>query len=353
MSFSQLQSQLHVPVSSPQRLADDGLIFGESQAMKALQAKIAIVAASRVPVLIYGENGTGKELLARSIHRLSSAKNNGTFLKINCAAVPASLFESELFGYEKGAFTGANSKKLGRVALGNKGTLFLDEITEIDPVSQAKLLQLLQDGSFCPIGGQEDTKVDLRVICATNRDPEIEVANGSFREDLYYRINVISLRLPSLRERREDIPCLAQHFIDAFNIKFNCQARPLSQGLTNALQAYHWPGNVRQLENMMKRYVILGSEEVIAGELNSNGHANHAFASIPRISAGESISLKRVTKDMVRSFEREIITKMLEVHRWNRAEAARALNISYRSLLYKVKNSQLVSPRLNGGAEPR
>jgi len=333
-------------------VTDESLIFGESQAMKALQAKLTTVATSKVPVLICGESGTGKELLARLIHQRSSSSNCGAFVKVNCAAVPASLFESELFGYEKGAFTGANGKKLGRVAGGNKGTLFLDEITEIDIAAQAKLLQLLQDGSFCPIGGHEDTRVEIRVICSTNRNPELEVANGNFRQDLYYRINVISLRLPALRERRHDVPGLAQHFIDSFNLRFNCQAKPLSRDLVQALQAYDWPGNIRQLENLMKRYVILGSEEALASELNSSKlNSNQLFTRLPEISAGESISLKRVTKDMVRNFERQIITKMLEVHRWNRTEAARALNISYRSLLSKVKSSQLASPRIQSNRE--
>jgi two-component system response regulator AtoC len=231
------------------------------------------------------------------------------------------------------------------VALANQGTLFLDEISETNPASQAKLLQLLQDGSFCAIGGQQDTKVEIRVICATNRDLDAEVANGTFREDLYYRINVVNLRLPSLRERRTDIPNLVAYFIQLFNLKFNCRARPVSAELLGALQEYHWPGNIRQLENMIKRYVILGSEEVIASELNSRTQASQTFTSIPDIAAGESISLKDITRDMVRDFERQVITKMLEAHQWNRAQAARALNISYRALLYKVKSSQLVSPR--------
>lgn len=349
--MSVLQSQSPQSLVS-QRAVANRLIFGESQVMKALHAKLTTVAISNVPVLIYGETGTGKELLARLIHRLSAVSERGAFVKLNCAAIPASLFESELYGYEKGAFTGAYGRKAGRVALGDKGTLFLDEVTEIDSASQAKLLQLLQDGSFCSVGGQQDTKVEIRVICATNRHPETEVANGNFRQDLYYRINVITLRLPSLRERREDIPTLVQYFIDLFNGEFNCQAPPISADLLNAFLRYDWPGNIRQLENLMKRYVILGSEEVIADELNSKASGNQLLA-IPEMSAGQSISLKCITKDMVRNFERHIITRMLELHRWNRMATARALEISYRSLLSKVKSSQIANPRTQRGAEQR
>ena len=236
--------------------------------------------------------------------------------------------------------------------MANSGTLFLDEVTELDEVCQAKLLQLLQEGSLCPADRHNDAPAEIRIICATNGNPEQNIASGTFREDLYYRINVIGLRLPPLRERREDIPGLAQHFVEFFNARFNCQAPPLSPRLTLALKAFDWPGNVSQLENMMKRYSILGSEEAIVGELNSNSQSHQLVADIPEISASKSISLKSVTKEMVRNFERQIITKVLEAHRWNRAEAARALNISYRSLLYKVKSSQVMNPRIQGNTLP-
>ncbi|SRR5579884_1410203 len=340
----ELQSRPWFASKSPDA---EALMIGRSEIMKRLHAQLGIIASSRVPVLIHGESGSGKELLARSIHNLAPEGSSTNFVRINCAAVPASLFESELFGYEKGAFTGANAKKLGRVATGHKGTLFLDGITELDSPSQAKLLQLLQDGSFCPVGGHEETRVDIRVICATTLDPQTEIANGNFRQDLYYRISVVTLRMPSLRERREDIASLAQHFIDLFNAKFNCQAKPLPASLIRALEAYDWPGNVRQLENLMKRYVILGAPEVVISELSPKRECDLCLPGMPVIRAGESISLKRVTKDMVRNFEDHIITKMLEAHRWNRTQAARALNISYRSLLYKVKHSQLGNSRDN------
>jgi len=347
MPNSQLESR---SFSAHVDFGDERFVFGQSSAMRALQAKLTTVAISRVPVLIYGQSGTGKELLARTIHRLSSM-SDGAFLKVNCAAVPATLFDSELSECEKDAFAGAKGKPPGQVESSNKGTLFLDEITEIDSASQVKVLELLQGGRVCFVGGRGDTEAEIRIICSTKGDPEREVANGSFREDLYYRINVISLRLPTLRERRDDIPALVEHFIESFNTKFSCQARPLSQRLIAALQSFDWPGNIRQLENMIKRYVILGSEEVIIGELNSKMQLNQLFADIPEFSVGKSISLKHVTKDMVRNFERQIITKVLEAHRWNRTEAARALNISYRSLLQKVKSSQLVNPRTQSSTE--
>jgi two-component system response regulator AtoC len=265
-------------------------------------------------------------------------------VKVSCPAIPNTLFESELFGYEKGAFTGANGKKAGRITLAAGGTLFLDEIGELDSALQAKLLQFLQDGRFCPIGGAYEEKVDIRVICATHRNLELEIANGTFREDLYYRINVLKLHLPPLRERTDDVADLVQYFIELFNEKFNCQATRVSPSLLSALEAYAWPGNIRQLENMMKRYVILGSEEAIAAELTEKSEKNQWLAPLPEFSPGDSISLKKVTRDMVRNFERRIITKMLQAHHWNRVHAARALNISYRALLYKVKDSQLIGP---------
>lgn len=321
---------------------DEYLIFGKSPQMQAIRSKIATVAANNIPVLIQGESGTGKELIARLIHKRSPLEH-GPFVKVSCPAIPNTLFESELFGYEKGAFTGANGRKAGRVTLANGGTLFLDEIGELDSVLQAKLLQFLQDGRFCPLGGGEQT-VDIRVICATHRNLESEVENGNFREDLFYRINVLNVQLPALRDRTDDVRALVQYFIDLFNENFNCQAPPVSSALLSALEAHSWPGNIRQLENMMKRYVILGSEEAVAVELTGKDQRNQWLANLPEFSPGDTISLKKVTRDMVRNFERRIITKMLHAHHWNRVHAARALNISYRALLYKVKDWHVVTP---------
>src|SRR5436305_14195438 len=206
------------------------IIFGATDRMQSLQRKLRVVAQANVPVLITGENGTGKEILARMIHYLSPW-NDGTFVKVNCPAIPGTLLESELFGYERGAFTGAYGSKPGRVEMAHRGTLFLDEISELDMSLQSKLLQLLQDGQFCRIGAQADKKVEVRIVCATNRKLEEEIQNGTFRQDLYYRINVVNLYMPPLRERRSDIGTLAAYFLEFYNRKYNCKARPLSPEL--------------------------------------------------------------------------------------------------------------------------
>ena len=316
--------------------------------MRGIQSRLRALARSNVPVLIQGESGTGKEVLARLIHACSEV-HAGPFVKISCPAIPSGLFESELFGYERGAFTGANSNRLGRVSLANGGTLFLDEIAELNLGLQAKLLQLLQDGRFCPIGAREEKSVEVRIICATNRNLEAAVADGAFRQDLFYRINVVSLLLPPLRHRKEDVPEFVRHFIDLYNSEFNCSAKSLSKQLLGLFQEYHWPGNIRQLENLVKRYVILESEEAISADLLVKSETTHTFAELPEVTRSASISLKKITKGMVREFERQIIIKMLQAHGWNRVETARALNISYRALLYKLKDCQVLAPQ-NGAA---
>ncbi len=318
-------------------LSED-LIFGNSRNMRGIQDRLKALARSNVPVLIQGESGTGKEVLARLIHA-SSFVHRGPFVKVSCPAIPAGLFESELFGYEKGAFTGANSNRLGRVSLANGGTLFLDEIAELDMGLQAKLLQLLQDGKFCPIGAQQEKSVEVRVICTTNRDLQAAVADGTFRQDLFYRIDVVNLQLPPLRQRKEDVPDLVKYFIDLYNTEFNCSTKSISKELLSLLQEYHWPGNIRQLENLIKRYVILGAEEPISNDLLPKQQSNIGAAEFSIVRGG-SMSLKKMTKDMVRDFERQIIIRTLQAHSWNRVQTARALNISYRALLYKLKESQ-------------
>jgi two-component system response regulator AtoC len=301
---------------------------------------LAKIAGANVPVLIQGESGTGKDIIARMIHAASPWKA-GPWVKVNCPAIPGTLLESELFGYEKGAFTGAYGMKPGRVEMAHRGTLFLDEISELDMALQSKLLQLLQDGQFCRIGAQEDKKVEVRVVCATNRKLEEEIASGSFRSDLFYRINVVNLHMPALRERAADIPQLVSYFLDYYNRKFNSRAPAPSADLMNAMKKYHWPGNVRELENLMKRYVILGTEDSIAGDLRPN---EQDFFSAD-ISVEGPISLKKITRQAVRELERKIILKVLQHHHWNRKSAARALNISYRALLYKIRDAGLPSNR--------
>src|SRR6202790_465732 len=216
----------------------DAIIFGKSEAMQSLRARMDKVASANVPVLIHGESGTGKDIIARMIHGLSPWKG-GPFVKVNCPAIPGTLLESELFGYEKGAFTGAYGTKPGRVEMAHRGTLFLDEISELDLALQSKLLQLLQDGQFCRIGAQEDKKVEVRVVCATNRKLEQEIESGTFRADLFYRINVVNLHMPALRERASDIPDLVDYFLEYYNRKFNARANPLSPELMNAFKKYH------------------------------------------------------------------------------------------------------------------
>ena len=314
----------------------DAVVFGRSEAMQALRARLDKVAAANVPVLIQGESGTGKDIIARMIHACSPWKS-GPFVKVNCPAIPGTLLESELFGYEKGAFTGAYGSKPGRVELAHRGTLFLDEISELDLGLQSKLLQLLQDGQFCRIGAQEDKRVEVRVVCATNRQLEVEIESGTFRQDLFYRINVVNLHLPPLRERRGDIEDLASYFLDYYNRKYNCRARALSPELMAVLQKYHWPGNIRELENLIKRYVILGSEDVITTDLV----AREPEYLNPDLNFEGPISLKKLTKQAVRELERKVILKVLQANHWNRKKAARALNISYRALLYKIRDAGL------------
>jgi two-component system, NtrC family, response regulator AtoC len=323
-------------VTSLGEIPPEGVVFGHSDLMQSLRQRMDKVASANVPVLIQGESGTGKDIVARMIHGLSPWRT-GPFVKVNCPAIPGTLLESELFGYEKGAFTGAYGTKPGRVEMAHRGTLFLDEISELDLGLQSKLLQLLQDGQFCRIGAQEDKKVEVRVVCATNRKLEIEIENGTFRQDLFYRINVVNLQMPPLRERRGDIPDLVDYFLDYYNRKYNCRARVLSADLLSALQKYHWPGNIRELENLVKRYVILGNEEVISSDLVTREQEYFN----PEINVDGPISLKKLTRQATRELERKIILKVLQAHHWNRKQAARALGISYRALLYKIRDAGL------------
>jgi two-component system response regulator AtoC len=321
------------------------LIFGRSASMQKARQKIDKVAQSGVPILIQGDSGTGKGLLACFIHSLSP-QPDAPFIKVNCAAIPGALLESELFGYEKGAFTGAHAAKPGRVELAHGGTLFLDGIDDIDMSLQAKLLQLLQDGQFCRIGGQEDRRVQVRVICATNRRLETEIAHGRFRQDLFYRINVVSIELPSLRSRTEDIPELVAYFLQTHRARHNMQARPLSPAALHLLTKHPWPGNIRELENLIERYVILGSEDAISSEL-LNWEQTHATPEIP---IEGQIHLKKVTRQAVHDLERKIILSVLEANHWNRKRTASALKISYRALLYKIRRAGLPRKR---GASPK
>jgi two-component system response regulator AtoC len=318
----------------------DAIVFGRTEAMQAVRDRLSKLAGANVPVLIQGESGTGKDIIARMIHA-NSPWRTGPWVKVNCPAIPGTLLESELFGYEKGAFTGAYGTKPGRVEMAHRGTLFLDEISELDLGLQSKLLQLLQDGQFCRIGAQEDKKVEVRVVCATNRKLEQEIESGTFRADLFYRINVVNLHMPALRERASDIPDLVDYFLAYYNRKYNSRAMPISDELMASLRKYHWPGNVRELENLIKRYVILGDEEVISSDLAPR-ETDFFNAEIP---IDGQISLKKLTRQAVRELERKVILKVLQAHHWNRKQSARALSISYRALLYKIRDAGLPSNR--------
>jgi two-component system response regulator AtoC len=310
--------------------------------MEVVRHKVRKVAGTNVPVLIQGESGTGKEILAKLLH-FQAPWSDGPFVKVSCPAIPSTLLESELFGYEKGAFTGAYGTKPGRVELANRGTLFLDEIGELDMGLQAKLLQLLQDGQFSRIGAQEDKKVEVRVVCATNRRLDKEIESGTFRSDLFYRINVVDMQLPPLRERRDDIPQLVDYFLQTDGAMLKCTPRPISSRLMHILQAYDWPGNIRQLENLVKRYVILGTEEALTSDILA-GPPSSAFE--PQISADGPLSLKKITQQAVLELERRVILRALQTHHWNRKRAAQALNISYRALLYKIRDAGLASQQV-------
>ena len=320
-------------------LPEESVIFGTSQWMRSVRATFEAVADSNLPVLIEGESGTGKIMIARLLHKRSPVAT-GSFVQVSCPAIPGTALESELFGYEKISSNG-DGQKMQPFFSPQGGTLCLDEIGELAPALQAKLLQLLQNGKFCPIGGRQDSEVEIRVICATNRELEGLVEEGTFRRDLFYRVNVVKLQLPPLRERAVDLPVLSEYFLGLYNREFNCTAKPLSSALISKLQHFHWPGNIRQLENLMKRYVVLGTEEVFKDEIASKKSSSSAPA---EMLPDGSMSLADASREMRRNFERNLILKALEVNQWNRRRAARALNISYRALLYKLKESQCEIP---------
>ena len=314
--------------------------------MQSVRARIERAAGLNVPILVLGESGTGKEVLARFIHSRSPWQS-GPFIKVNCPAIPGTLLESELFGYAKGAFTGANNSKPGRIELAQGGSLFLDEIADLDASLQAKLLHVLQDGHFTRIGDHDEKRLDARVICATNRDLARDIERGSFRSDLFYRINVISITLPPLRERRPDIPYLAEYLRGVFNRRFGRDAAPLSKETIHLLQQRDWPGNVRELENCMARYVILGSEDSFYTDRVESAPARFSYEP----TAEGNIPLKRIAQEATRRMERDVILKVLQANHWNRRKAAEVLKISYRALLYKVRQAGLPAKRPRRGLE--
>jgi two-component system response regulator AtoC len=330
-------------------LPPESVVFGQTAIMQEVRRMLERVAASDISVLISGESGTGKDIIARLLHAYSPWAK-GPFVKVNCPAIPGTLLESELFGYEKGAFTGAYGTKPGRVELAHRGTLFLDEISELDASLQAKLLQLLQDGQFSRIGAQEDKRVEVRIVCATNRHLQREIEHGRFREDLFYRIAAMTIHLPPLRERAIDLPVICEYLLQYYNDKLNGRAPMLRAALLAKMQRYAWPGNVRQLENLIKRYVVMGSEDVILSELLQPAESD----SLDNFVFNGPISLKKLTRQTVRKIEAKVILNALHANNWNRKKAARSLDISYRALLYKLKDvgiptrRSLSAPKQNG-----
>ncbi|MBI3802501.1 MAG: sigma-54-dependent Fis family transcriptional regulator [Nitrospirae bacterium] len=309
------------------------LLSSCSPAMMEVKKIVEQVAGTDVTVLIRGESGTGKGVIARAIY-LNSKRREMPFVKINCAALPKELLESELFGYEKGAFTGAYQRKAGKFGLAHEGTIFLDEISEMHPSLQAKLLHVLETGEFSRIGGEESEKVNVRIIAATSSHLESAVRAGLFRDDLFYRLNVVSLRIPALRERKEEIPLLAGYFLRQYYQEYNKTYQPLTPETLAAFIHYDWPGNVRELENFIKRIVILGEE-----------HCNLPLLFSKGATTGQAdpagFSLKQVSREVSKKLESEVIRKVLNQTRWNRRKAAEILKISYRSLLYKIKEGGL------------
>jgi two-component system response regulator AtoC len=369
------------------------MLFGHSERMAEVQDLIERVADTDVTILIRGESGTGKELVARALCA-SSLRRDKPFVKVNCAALPTELLESELFGFERGAFTGAIQHKPGKFEFANHGTMFLDEIGDMSFPLQAKLLQVLQDGEFSRLGGKHDVHVDVRVVAATNKDLEQAVADGLFREDLFFRLNVVCINLPPLRERREEIPILSDYFLKKYSVQYNKPSADLSADTMRLLIDYDWPGNVRELENLIKRTVVLGSEAPIRKEMTHGiamaahrvqlssiasqpstlGHLSHVASSVrhpqsafagatagPMAAArapahsgpltpteiacaaaeAGNYSLKDISRTAAREAERELIFKMLQQTRWNRKETAEILGISYKALLYKIKENGL------------
>jgi transcriptional regulator with GAF, ATPase, and Fis domain len=346
-------------------------LLGSSNQMREVRELIDRVADTDVTVLIRGESGTGKELVARAVHEASTRRER-TFVKVNCAALPSELLESELFGFERGAFTGAIQQKPGKFEFANHGTMFLDEISEMGLGLQSKLLQVLQDGEFARLGGRQDVKVDVRVLAATNRDLESAVAEGQFREDLYFRLNVVCITLPPLRQRRDEIRRLTEFFLGHYSQHYNKAPIAMATDTLRLFAEYDWPGNVRELENLIKRMVILGTDTAIRREVAEAiaqrelrvgpipvieqaasappppaappvqaPPAAPASAAAPPASAPLCGSLKDIGRNAAREAERELIYRTLQQTRWNRREAAEILGISYKALLYKIKEAEL------------
>jgi DNA-binding NtrC family response regulator len=316
-------------------------LIGDSSGMLQIKAVIEQIADSELTVLIRGESGTGKEIVARMLHSLSR-RRSGPFVKVNCAAIPRELLEAELFGHEKGAFTGAHKTKPGRFEMANRGTIFLDEIGDMPLELQSKLLQVLEQYEFMRVGGVRTIKVDTRIVCATNRDMDKALKDGTIREDLFYRLNEVTLNLPPLKERREDIPLLIEHFLQKYSADYGKKHRPLSSSTAELLLNFDWPGNVRQLENIIKQMVVRENENVVLDTIRRRSGDSDSAPALPgSTSHVRSFSLKKRVGAAVAAEEKALITDALHRTNWNRRKAAQLLDISYRSLLYKIKEYQI------------
>ncbi|MDL1963345.1 MAG: sigma-54 dependent transcriptional regulator [Deltaproteobacteria bacterium] len=330
------------------------VILGNSEPIEKIKELVRKLADIDLNVLICGETGVGKELVARSLHYYSQRKSK-PFIKVNCTALPTELIESELFGYEKGAFTGADQQKLGKFELADDGSILLDEIGEIPPFVQAKLLQILQDREFPRLGGYKNIEIAARVITATNRDLKADIISGSFREDLYYRINIIKIVVPPLRERKEDLELLINCFLKQQQETYQLHDIKIPSRIIDLFYQYHWPGNIRQLENHIKRFAILGSsntdefENEFLVQVNREQQLNKKYLQLETKNPSSDthinepdtrdfFSLKEIRDRAVFKVEKEIVKKVLDENNWNRKKTAKVLKISYRTLLYKIKD---------------
>lgn len=332
------------------------VFIGNHTAIQKIRDLISLVSETAFPVLLLGETGTGKEVVARLLHRASSRRSR-RFVKVNCASLPLTLLESELFGYEKGAFTGADNPKPGKFELASGGVIFLDEIGDMPPVLQAKLLQVLQGGEFCRLGGTVDRKVDAWVIGSTNHNLEKDMKAGFFREDLYYRINVIRIELPPLRERKEDIDLLTRHFIGKLaGDGIDSKGFTLDEVLVKAFQQYDWPGNVRELSSVILRLAVGEDPDIVQQALVGNKGGDEAFTAIGANGKATehegaphnpwtSNSLKEIKEQAARYVERKAILHALQVSEGNKRKAAEMLNVSYKTLFSKINNLNIPSQR--------
>lgn len=326
--------------------SEEVTFLSRSPVMEEVKRTALRVAKVHVPVLITGETGVGKDVVARFIHQHSPLADR-PFVKVNCAAMPAELVESELFGYRKGAFTGAYIDRPGKFEFANEGTIFLDEIAEFTPSVQAKLLQVLQDGRFSRLGSNEEVRVNVRVLAATNRHLERAIQEGKFREDLYYRLNVVNINIPPLRHRREDIPAFCEYFLAKFSREYDLEVPPIPEKLMEAVLVYNWPGNVRELENLIKRYVVLQDADNIEQELKERMAAQQdselekVAEQTLALNASGDLDLKEATRRAVEQVERSVIFRMLLKTGWNKSQAARELGVSYKTLLNKIEQYKI------------